>query len=194
MKKIPLISLVLIVILGCNPSNREPNEKSVVQSALLSKESVKVLYDNIKNLEGHWEGVFEWTGKMTGSGNIQAKYSINGRESAVIESLLDGDRITMSSVYHLDGPSTLRMTHFCSANQPRLKAVSLADNHRSVAFDIVDVTNYTPNDHGHVDGVELKFVDEDHLIITFNYRHSSGERSKEVIQLSRIIKPQIADL
>lgn len=77
----------------------------------------------IRGLAGDWEGTFVWRGSGDAAEKLTAKYSETGH-AAVVETLIMNGKPTMTSVYHLDGPSDLRMTHFCVQNQPRLKGQS----------------------------------------------------------------------
>ncbi|MEO1050823.1 MAG: hypothetical protein AAFX87_09355 [Bacteroidota bacterium] len=167
---------LLLFFIGCQYI--ESNEKT----ALLNEQGLSGTYNQIKSLEGEWEGYFEWTGAMKGTGYVKARYTLNGQESAVIENLLDEKgNITMTSVYHMDGLSSLRMTHFCMHNQPRLKATSFTNN--AVEFDFVDITN-KESERGHVYGAGLNFLSNDSLHIVFKYR-KGDELSEELVALKR---------
>jgi len=91
----------------------------------------------------------------------------------------------MTSVYHLDG-ADLRMTHYCAAqNQPRLKAQRIDMTQGAIDFVLVDVTNLRSPDAPHVDGLEMRFPDGDHLVLTFLFR-SGDQQSREQIKLMRV--------
>lgn len=139
----------------------------------------------LKGLVGSWQGKLEWSGGRTGTGEYSAVYSLTGNGSAVAESLIAEGVSTMTSVYHTDG-ADLRMTHFCGAgNQPRLKATLIDESKKVVHFKMVDITGRT--DHGNVDEVELRFLDENHLTILFTF--VGGARpSIERIDLARVGK------
>jgi len=126
----------------------------------------------------------EWRGGRTGSGPIAATYMVTGYGSAVIETLKDGAKPTMTSVYHLDN-GDLRMTHFCGAgNQPRLKADRIDLASGVLDFDFVDATNLASPQAPHVDGFMMRFADDDHIIIEFRFI-ANGVRSVETIDLRR---------
>lgn len=136
----------------------------------------------LKGLIGTWQGKAEWTGARTGSYELTATYSLTGNGSAIVENLSTGPVPSMTSVYHEDGVD-LRMTHFCGAgNQPRLKASEIDEARRIVHFKMVDVTGRV--DHGHVDEVELRLPDADHLTILFTFR-GPGAESLERIDLKK---------
>ena len=138
----------------------------------------------IRDLAGDWQGTFEWTGGRTAKGTIDARYTLTGNGSAVVEDLLMDGKPTMTSVYHLDGDA-LRMTHYCGAgNQPRLKAASIDAAAKSIHFDLVDITNLKSPTAGHVVAVDLKSIDAAHLVVRFTFR-GSGPDSLETIDLRR---------
>jgi hypothetical protein len=135
-------------------------------------------------LAGEWQGTFEWTGARTDKGAMNATYYVTGNNSAVVENLTTGGTPSMTSVYHLDG-ADLRMTHYCGVgNQPRLKADRIDTAKGTVNFSFVDATNLSSPDAAHVHGLEMHFVDDDHLKLTFLFR-SRGKDSREHIELSR---------
>jgi hypothetical protein len=93
----------------------------------------------------------------------------------------------MTSVYHLDG-TDLRLTHFCAAqNQPRLKAKRIDLDHGLIDFDFVDITNLRGPDAPHVHGLEIRFIDSDHITVTFLFQ-GGGKESREQVSLQRVDK------
>ena len=139
----------------------------------------------LRALAGEWQGPLEWTGARTGKGTVTATYSITGGGSAVVEDLVMEGVRSMTSVYHLDG-ADLRMTHYCGAqNQPRLKARNIDLARGAVDFDFVDATNLSSPQAAHVYGVELRFVDPDHFVLTFLFV-AGAQRSREQLTLARV--------
>jgi hypothetical protein len=141
-------------------------------------------FNRMRSLQGAWKGTVRWTGAITQTGQMDARYRVTGRGSALIEDLLDGDQPVMTSVYHLDN-SELRMTHYCGAqNQPRLKAglIDLANN--LIRFDFVDITSLSAPDAPHVHGLTIHLVDKDHVELEFAFS-ARGKESVEHISLTR---------
>lgn len=123
----------------------------------------------LKGLSGTWRGKAEWSGGRTGSNEMTAVYAVSGNGTAVVENLEVGGVTLMTSVYHEDG-SDLRMTHYCAAgNQPRLKATGIDPAKKIVRFKMVDITGRQGPGTGHVDEVELRFPDDDHVTILFTF-------------------------
>ena len=139
----------------------------------------------LRALAGEWEGSFEWSGTRRETGSMNATYSLTGNGSAVVENLVMGGASAMTSVYHLDG-TDLRMTHFCAAqNQPRLKARTIDLARGAVDFAFVDATNLRSPSAAHVQGVEIRLVDADHITLTFLFE-GGGQKSRERITLRRL--------
>ena len=143
-------------------------------------------FNSMKQLVGNWQGSFKWTGIKSAQGELKAEYYLTGYGTSLVENLISPDgAVAMSSVYHLDSES-LRMTHYCAANNhPRFVASNLGESKDRLDFDFVDITNLKNPGPGHVNGVQLEFVDEDHLNIIFEFTSNKGE-SIETIWLERI--------
>ena len=143
-------------------------------------------FERLSALVGDWSGSLEWSGARSGRGALNATYYATGNGSAIVENLLMGGVLpTMTSVYHLDG-ADLRMTHYCAArNQPRLKANKIDNAQGILDFSFVDATNLSSPDAPHVYGLEMRFLDADHIILTFLYE-AGGKQSKERIDLKRV--------
>ena len=143
----------------------------------------------LRTLAGEWEGTFTWTGARKDTGAMNATYYLTGNNSAVVENLTMAGVPTMTSVYHLNG-AELRMTHYCGAgNQPRLKAERIDPAQGMVDFSFVDATNLSSPSAPHVHGLELRFLDADHITLTFLFQSGSNE-SRERIALARVKTPQ----
>ena len=141
-------------------------------------------FERIRSLAGRWEGTAEWTGARTGSYKLAVTYYPTGNGSAMIEDMGEPGAPAMTSVYHLDG-ADLRVTHYCGAqNQPRLKADRIDMARGEIDFAFVDITNLRAPDAPHVHGAELRFVDADHVVLTFIF-NADGKVSRETITLAR---------
>ena len=135
-------------------------------------------FDKLRALSGDWEGTVAWTGKS--ASKVSAHYYVTGNGSAVVEDLSNG----MTSVYHLDGRD-LRVTHYCAAqNQPRLRATSFGTDDSDIRFSFVDITNLRSPSDGHVSGLEIRFLEPDHINITFQFT-SNGKDAFELVDLRR---------
>jgi hypothetical protein len=138
-----------------------------------------------RQLAGHWNGSVEWTGLRTDRGSMSASYYETGNGSAVVENLETGGVPMMTTVYHLDGRD-LRATHYCAArNQPRLKARNAAPGSEVIDFDYVDATSLESPDTPHVTGLQVRFVDANHIVLKFRFHSAKGE-SVEQVTLARV--------
>lgn len=112
-------------------------------------------FERIKKLEGQWKGV-----KPDGK-KVVVTYEIMSGGSAIVETLMPAAEPNMVTVYHLDGDK-LMMTHYCSAgNQPRMVASNAEDG--SLNFNFVGATNLKDKSEGHMQGLEVVFLDENHF-------------------------------
>lgn len=135
-------------------------------------------FNKLRDLAGDWEGTVAWAGRQPSE--VSAHYYTTGNGSAVVEDLSNG----MTSVYHLDS-ADLRMTHYCAAkNQPRLKATAFGPDASWITFSFVDITNLSSPTAGHVQGVDLKFLTADHLILEFHFMSDRKVRD-ELLDLKR---------
>jgi hypothetical protein len=146
--------------------------------------------EQLKSLAGDWAGAAEWTGARTGTYPINAAYYVTGNGSALVENLISEGVPNMTSVYHLDA-ADLRVTHFCGAeNQPRLKAERIDLTQGMIDFGFVDITNLRLPDAPHVHGLEIRFIDSNHVTLTFLFQ-SGGKESRERISLQRVEKKPV---
>jgi hypothetical protein len=158
---------------------------SVIGVSEAQNDTGAAAFERLSALVGDWAGSFEWSGARSSSGTIDATYYATGNGSAIVENLIMGGAPTMTSVYHLDG-ADLRMTHYCAAqNQPRLKASQIDTARGILDFSFIDATNLSSPEAPHVYGLETRFLDPDHITLTFLFE-GSGKRSKERIDLKRV--------
>ena len=143
------------------------------------------MLQRIVSLEGEWEGAYQWSGARSGGGTLRVIYQVTGMGSAVIETMVQGGRNSMSTVYHLDG-ADLRMTHYCATRkQSRLRAIPARINDHSATFDFVDVTNADPAHPGYVTGFDISIIDDNDIVNHFVFE-GGVPRSIETITLHRV--------
>ena len=91
------------------------------------------------------------------------------------------DMITM---FYLDGPDKLLLTHYCTiGNQPRMQA-SLSPDGKTLTFDFMDATNLTSPDAGHMRRVVIAMPNAGHHTEEWSFSDHGKER-KEVFDLHR---------
>ena len=126
-------------------------------------------FEKMKSLVG------EWQGKSVDGKTAKVSYTLVSDNSALMEKLAMGGESEMVTMYHPDGDH-LMMTHYCSAhNQPRMRAQKVSMDAKNIVFDLVDVTNLSTPDAGHMKKLVLTFADQDH----FTQEWTWGEKGKE---------------
>jgi len=156
----------------CAQSTQTPSTQTKASAA----------FDRLRSLAGEWEGTFAWSGARNATGKMDARYYATGNGSSLVENLIQDGVPVMTSVYHMDGDD-LRMTHFCAAqNQPRFKASTTDPD--AITFSFVDITNLRSPTAGHVHGLEVRFLEPDHLTLKFHF-HGGDKDSDELIDLRR---------
>jgi hypothetical protein len=153
--------------------------------AFAQEGSARQMLQRIASLEGEWEGVYEWSGARSGGGELRVMYQVTGLGSAVIETMIQDGRASMSTVYHVDGDD-LRMTHYCaSQKQSRLRAGPEHLANGAARFEFVDVTNADSSRPGYVTGFSMRIESPDRLTNQFVFE-GGAPRSFETITLRRV--------
>jgi len=133
-------------------------------------------FATLKSMPGMWEG------KTSQGDALQVSFKVTSGGSAVMSEIFGHeDMITM---FHLDGPQRLLMTHYCGAgNQPRMQG-SLSPDGKTITFNFVDATNLATPDAGHMQRVVLTLLDGNHHTEEWTFL-DHGKETKEVFDLRR---------
>ncbi len=124
----------------------------------------------IKAMPGMWEG------KTTDGRPVQVSFKVTSGGTAV-ESEILGEH-SMISMFHLDGPNKLLITHYCSmGNQPRM-AATVAPDGKTITFNYMDATNLASPDAGHMQKMILTLVDDKHHTETWVFADHGNERTE----------------
>jgi len=108
----------------------------------------------IKTLPGTWEG------KGENGAPLRVDFKVTSGGSAVMSEILGGE--DMISMFHLDGPDRLLLTHYCAVgNQPRMQA-SVSPDGKVITFTYFDATNLATPDAGHMQRMVLTLIDDNH--------------------------------
>jgi len=135
-------------------------------------------FEKMKSLVGEWQGT-SLDGKTA-----KVSYTLVSDDSALMEKLAMGGESEMVTMYHPDGDH-LMMTHYCSAhNQPRMRSHKVSMETKSVIFDLVDVTNLSSPEAGHMKKLVLTFVDQDHLTQEWTWTEK-GKEGTVVVRFER---------
>ena len=135
-------------------------------------------FEKMKSLVG------EWQGKSLDGNTAKVTYTLVSDNSALMERLAMGGESEMVTMYHPDGDH-LMMTHYCSAhNQPRMRSQKVSVERKNIIFDLVDVTNLSAPDAGHMRKLVVTFVDQDHFTQEWTWREK-GKDNTVVIHFER---------
>jgi hypothetical protein len=135
-------------------------------------------FEKMKSLVG------EWQGKSLEGNTAKVTYTLVSDNSALMEKLVMGGESEMVTMYHPDGDH-LMMTHYCSAhNQPRMRSQKVPVEIKDLVFDLVDVTNLSTPDAGHMKKLVLTFVDQDHFTQEWTWREK-GKEGAVIIRFER---------
>ena len=148
---------------------------ALATASALAQTDAQKAFATLKTLPGTWEG-------DTRMGPVQVTFKTTAGGSAVMSEILGKeDMITM---FNLDGPGRLLMTHYCAAgNEPRMEA-SVSPDGKVITFTYVDATNLATPDAGHMQKMILTLVDEHHHTEEWTFV-DHGKEHKELFDLHR---------
>lgn len=143
--------------------------------AAVAQTDAQKAFATIKSLPGTWEG-------DTRMGPVKVTFKTTAGGSAVMSEILgQEDMITM---FNLDGPNRLLMTHYCAAgNEPRMQA-SVSTDGKVITFDFLDATNLASPDAAHMQKMVLTLVDDNHHTEEWTFV-DHGKQHKELFDLRR---------
>ncbi len=137
-------------------------------------------FDRLKTLVGEWEGTSR-------EGPVKITYTLVSGASALMERLQRGNEPEMITMYSADGDHIL-VTHYCSAgNQPQMKSETLKSKVQKYSFSLVRVSGLKTEDEGHMIGLVLTILDNDHLTQEWTYKEK-GKTAVDLFQYKR--KPE----
>lgn len=126
---------------------------ALMTASALAQTDAQKAFTTIKTLPGTWEG-------NTHMGPVQVTFKVTAGGSAVMSEILGKE--DMISMFNLDGPGRLLLTHYCAAgNEPRMQA-SLSPDGKVITFTYVDATNLATPDAAHMHKMVLTMIDDNH--------------------------------
>ena len=138
-------------------------------------------FESMKKLEGTWKGTHAMGGKEEPA-TVEYKVSSNG--STIIETHFPGTTHEMITVYH-DKDGNLSMTHYCSlGNQPRMDLVKAEGN--TIELALSKTSNIDVAKDGHMHGLKLTMVDNDHLVQNWTMYQKGKEGGGTTLKLARV--------
>jgi len=122
-------------------------------SFALAQNDARKSFDQLKGLEGMWEG------KNSQGQPLSVSFRMTAGGSALMSEIHGHGPENMITMFHMDGDRLLA-THYCGVgNQPRMKVIS--SDAKSITFEFVDGTNIAPG-AGHMQRLTLTQPDADH--------------------------------
>jgi hypothetical protein len=135
-------------------------------------------FDQLKTLEGSWEG------KNSKGELLTITFRDTAGGSALMSEIHGHGPENMVSMIHFDGPNRLMLTHYCGAgNQPRMTANSSPDG-KTITFDYLDATNLASPDAGHMQRVAFTMIDANHHTESWTF-NDHGKEMNELFDLQR---------
>jgi hypothetical protein len=151
---------------------------AAAQTAASSSTDAQKAFAAIKAMPGTWEG------KTSDGQAVRVDFKVTSGGSAVMSEIFGHGPADMVSMFHLDGPNRLIMTHYCGAgNQPRMQA-SVSPDGKVITFQYFDATNLTTPDAGHMQTMVLTLVDDNHHTEEWTFA-DHGKEEKEFFDLRR---------
>jgi hypothetical protein len=140
---------------------------ALCSAAALAQSDAQKSFNQLKSLAGSWEG------KASDGMQVQVIFRETAGGSALMSEIMGHeDMITM---FHLDGPNRLMMTHYCgTGNQPRMQASSSPDG-KTITFTFVDATNLLSTQPGHMQQLVVTMVDPNHHIEDWAFQTQDGK-------------------
>jgi hypothetical protein len=147
-------------------------------SVAFAQTAAQKSFDQIKSLAGTWEG------KNSQGEPLQVTFRSTSGGSAVMSEISGHGPDNMITMFHLDGPDRLLMTHYCgSGNQPRMIA-SISPDEKTISFNFLDATNLATPDAGHMERLVVTVLDANHHTEEWHFA-DHGKDMKEVFDLRR---------
>jgi hypothetical protein len=147
-------------------------------TAALAQSAAQKSFDQLKSLTGSWEG------KTPDGKSVQVSFRDTAGGSALMSEIHGHGPENMISIFHLDGPNRLMLTHYCGAgNQPRMIA-SASPDAKTLTFDFLDATNLASPEAGHMQRVVISMLDANHHTEDWTFT-DHGKEMKEFFALQR---------
>lgn len=141
----------------------------------LAQTDAQKAFATLKAMPGMWEGTSD-------HGPMQVTFKVTSGGSAVMSEILGKE--DMVSVFHMDGPNRLVLTHYCAVgNQPRMQAEVSPDG-KAITFNFFDATNLASPDAGHMQKMILTVIDDNHQREEWVFA-DHGQEHKAIFDLHR---------
>lgn len=163
------IALSLAVLLAASAAIAQTSSPTPAQKS----------FDQLRSLTGSWEG------KNSKGEPLHVTFRDTAGGSALMSEILGEGHHDMVSMFNLDGPDRLMITHYCGAgNQPRMTATTSPDG-KTITFDFLDATNLATPEAGHMRRVVFTIIDASHHTEDWTFAAAPGKEIKELFDLHR---------
>jgi len=151
---------------------------ALAATAALAQTDAQKSFAQLKSLSGSWEG------KASNGQVVEVSFRETSGGTAVMSEIHGHGPENMISMFHLDGPNRLLITHYCGAgNQPRMQASASPDG-KTITFTFVDATNLATPDAGHMTQLVIAIPDANHHTEDWTFT-DHDKQMKEVFDLQR---------
>ena len=151
----------------------------LLAAAAFAQTDAQKAFAVIKNMPGTWES------KAADGRVLDVTFKVTAGGSAVMSEILGNGPEDMITMFHLDGPNRLLMTHYCGAgNQPRMTASASPDG-KTITFNYLDATNLATPDAGRMEHLVVTLLDPNHHTEEWHF-NDHGKDMKEVFDLRKM--------
>ena len=151
---------------------------ALAATSAVAQSAAQKSFDQLKSLSGSWEG------KASSGEVVAVSFRETSGGSAVMSEVHGHGPENMISMFHLDGPNRLLVTHYCGAgNQPRMQASTSLDG-KTITFTFVDATNLATPDAGHMTQLVVSIPDANHHTEDWTFT-DHDKQMKEFFDLHR---------
>jgi hypothetical protein len=143
----------------------------LLAAAAVAQTTAQRSFDQLKSLAGSWEG------KNSHGTHLTVTFRDTAGGSALLSEVNGHGRENMVTIFYLDGPSHLMLTHFSAAgNQPRMTGSTSADG-KTITFEFRDATGLKDPEAGHMAGVSFTIIDANHHTERWTFADHGNETS-----------------
>ena len=167
MKKLIIAGAIVLLAVGSFQVGAEEQEhKPYVGSKA---------FERMKQLLGSWEGTIDM-GK--GPEKVTASYALTSGGSAIVETVFEGEKHEMVTVYHDNSRRQLNMTHYCMlGNQPKMMLISAENN--EMTFDLSKDADIDVAKESHMHSLKLIVGEKDTMVQEWT-QFEGGKETKAV--------------
>ncbi|MCC6678425.1 MAG: hypothetical protein IT436_14915 [Phycisphaerales bacterium] len=182
---IPALSLLAAAGIASFAIALEPPAKDAAATTPTTPtKAAPTLLDPIKALAGEWDMTDD-----AGKTQLGSVFRVVAAGSAVCETMMPGTPYEMVNMYHLDGPDTLVITHYCAVgNQPRMTghAPKTPGTYEFTIKDAAkDVSNLASPDGMYMGQLTLIIKDQDHIVQDWVHTDKGKPGGKVSFELTR---------